>query len=68
MDQNYWGLLKFQTGVTQAAGEKYSIEQRHNSWREYYYIYEKEGIIKGDKEYKKKSGKDPMKQRAGITF
>jgi len=68
MDEAYWDLLKFQTSVTQAAGEKGAIQKRHDLWREYFYFYEKEGLIKGDKEFKKRTGKDPNKERAKIVL
>ena len=42
MDKAYYDLLKFQTNISQAAGEKSSIQKRHDFLNEYYYHYNKE--------------------------
>lgn len=63
MDEPYYDLLKFQTYVTQAAGEKYAIQNRHEIWREYFYNFKVENIIKGDKEYMEKTGKKADAER-----
>lgn len=47
----YYDLLKFQTNVTQAAGEKSAIERRHNFLGEYFHYYKETQKIKGDDEY-----------------
>lgn len=63
MDREYHELLKFQTNVTQAAVEKYSIQNRHDFWKKYFAYYEKENRIIGDKEYQKKHHKNPDTER-----
>jgi len=69
MDRQYYDLLKFQTNVTQAAGEKTSIQKRHDFLKEYFDFYKKEkGMIKGDKEYKQEIGKDPNIERRNIKL
>jgi len=57
MDPAYYDLLKFQTNVTQAAGEKSAIERRHNFLGEYFYYYKETKKIKGDDEYFKDTGR-----------
>jgi len=59
MDREYQNLLKFQRYVTQAAGEKYAIENRHKFWTEYFEYYVKEEKIKGDKQFSKRTGTNP---------
>lgn len=68
MDRQYYDLLKFQTNVTQAAGEKTSLQKRHDFLKEYFDFYKKEGVIKGDKEYKQKIEKDPNIERRNIKL
>lgn len=68
IDRQYQELLKFQTHVTQAAGEKYSIQRRHDFWNSYFYYFEKETCIKGDKELKRDTGRDAEKERTDITL
>lgn len=63
MDKEYYDLLKFQTSISQAAGEKSAIEKRQDFLSDYFYYFKKENMIKGDKEYKKATGKDPEKER-----
>ncbi len=53
MNPAYYDLLKFQTNVTQAAGEKSAIERRHDFLGEYFYYYKENKKIKGDDEYLK---------------
>jgi len=57
MHKAYYDLLKFQTNVTQAAGEKSAIERRHNFLGEYFYYYKETKKIKGDDEYFENTGK-----------
>lgn len=57
MHKAYYDLLKFQTDVTQAAGEKSAIERRHNFLGEYFYYYKETKKIKGDGEYFENTGK-----------
>lgn len=66
MDPPYYDLLKFQTHVTQAAGEKYAIQNRHDFWHEYFYYFGKNNSIKGDEEYLKTTGESPDVERERI--
>lgn len=59
MHPAYHDLLKFQTNVTQAAGESYAIRNRHDFLQKYFDHYRKSKFIKGDEEYKQKTKKDP---------
>jgi hypothetical protein len=68
MDSAYYDLLKFQTNITQAAGEKTAIQKRHDFLNEYFYFYNQEGGIIGDKEYKQKTKKDPNTERRNIKL
>jgi hypothetical protein len=69
MDKAYYDLLKFQTNITQAAGEKTAIQKRHDFLNEYFYFYKKEeGLIKGDKEYKQETRKDPNIERGNVKL
>lgn len=68
MDDSYYDLLKFQTHVTQAAGEKYAIQNRHEFWREYFYHFKAEHVVKGDKEYSVKTGSSPDVERETIQL
>ncbi len=68
MDEPYYDLLKFQTHITQAAGEKYAIQNRHEFWREYFYHFRTENVIKGDKEYLQKTGRLPDAERESIQL
>jgi len=68
MDEPYYDLLKFQTHVTQAAGEKYAIQNRHEFWSEYFYNFKTENVIKGDKEYSEKTGRSPDEERKSIQL
>ena len=69
MDEAYYDLLKFQSNISQAAGEKTSIQRRHDFLKDYFEIYKKEKrIIKGDKEYIQTTKKDPDKERANIKL
>lgn len=63
MHSAYWDLLKFQTNVTQAAGEKSAIERRHNFLGEYFYYYKETKKIKGDDEYFENKGKSADVER-----
>ena len=63
MHKAYYDLLKFQTNVTQAAGEKSAIERRHNFLGEYFYYYKETKKIKGDDEYFENKGKSADVER-----
>jgi hypothetical protein len=63
MHSAYYDLLRFQTNVSQAAGEKTAIERRHDFLEEYFYYYKNNrGLIKGDKEYKKATRREPTER------
>jgi len=49
IEPNYRDLLKFQTYISQAAVEKYAIENRHQFLEEYFKYYLKNDKIKGDR-------------------
>jgi hypothetical protein len=66
MHPAYYDLLKFQTNVTQAAGEKSAIERRHNFLGEYFYYYKETKKIKGDDDYLKNLGKSADDERKRI--
>ncbi|MFC1563682.1 DUF262 domain-containing protein [candidate division KSB1 bacterium] len=68
MDREYKDLFKFQSYITQAAGEKTAISERHKFLKDYFCDYKNQGIIKGDKEYKEKHNKDPKKGRENIVL
>jgi len=68
MDKTYQDLLSFQTNITQAAGEKYSIQKRHDFLKDYFYHFKKDGMIKGDIEYRKEAKKDPEIEREKIQL
>ncbi len=68
IDREYRELLSFQTSVSQAAGERYAIQNRHTKLGEYYYYFKKNDRIIGDKEYKKANRKDPDQERKSIRL
>ncbi|MCJ7645611.1 DUF262 domain-containing protein [bacterium] len=63
MDEPYHYLLDFQTYVTQAAGEKYAIENRHDFLIENFDYFKAEHCIRGDKEYEIATGKSADSER-----
>ena len=68
MDPAYYNLLKFQTNVTQAAGEKSAIERRHDFLGEYFYYYKQTKKIKGDDEYEASTGNKADTERAKVKL
>ena len=69
MDEAYHDLLKFQTNISQAAGERPSIQKRHDFLREYFDYFKKDrGSIKGDEEYRRNRRKDPDKERRNVKL
>jgi len=68
MDPAYYNLLKFQTNVTQAAGEKSAIERRHDFLGEYFYYYKQTKKIKGDDEYQASTGNKADTKRAKVKL
>ena len=67
MDEEYYDLLKFQTNISQAAGEKTAIEKRHDFIKDYFYNYLETNEIKGDNLYKN-NNRDPEKERKEIKI
>jgi hypothetical protein len=68
MDKAYYDLLKFQTNIAQAAGERTAIQKRHDFLNEYFYFYRENGSIIGDKEYKQKTRSDPNIERDRVRL
>ena len=68
MDPAYYNLLKFQTNVTQAAGEKSAIERRHDFLGECFYYYKQTTKIKGDDEYQARPGNKADTKRAKVKL
>jgi len=68
MDPTYYNLLKFQTNVTQAAGEKSAIERRHDFLGDYFYYYKQTKKIKGDDEYQASTRKKAATERAKVKL
>jgi hypothetical protein len=68
MHSAYYDLLKIQTNIAQAAGEKTAIEKRHDFLDKYFYHFKKKGSIIGDDEYRKKTGQDPSSERDKVRL
>jgi len=68
MNRAYREILNFQTSLTQAAGEKYAIQQRHDFWRAYFSYYQETKMIKGDEDFIKSEGKKPDDERDKIEL
>jgi hypothetical protein len=68
MDKAYYYLLDFQTYVTQAAGEEYSIRNRHEFLRDNFEFYKKQGAFNGDMEYHQDTGQQAEIARAKIVL
>lgn len=68
MDAEYHYLLDFQTYVTQAAGEKYAIQNRHDFLGRGFYYYKQEKAIEGDDEYFERTGKKADEKREQIKL
>ena len=67
MNHAYRDILNFQTNLTQAAGEKSAIQNRHDFWRDYFSYYKsKGGIIKGDEEYDKTGNADKERDKINL--
>ena len=66
MAREYREILSFQTNITQAAGEKTAIQKRHDFLKDYFFHYKKKNEIKGDSEFKKRTGKNPDDERKRI--
>jgi hypothetical protein len=57
----------FQNYITQAAGESYAIERRHNFLHKYFEYYLQHEEIIGDMEFSKATGKNPKLERSDKT-
>lgn len=69
MNTAYHDLLNLQTNINQAAGEKTAIEKRHTFLGEYFYYFKNnDGLIKGDAEFQKQTGKNPDSEREIIKL
>ncbi len=68
MGKAYWDLLRFQTNVTQAAGEKSAIGRRHDFLGEYFYYYKETKKIKGDDEYLENTGRSADVERKQVKL
>ena len=68
MDPAYYYLLDFQTYVTQAAGEKYAIQNRYNFLDEGFNYYKQNHAITGDDDYYKNTGKKADSERERIQL
>ncbi|MFA6979350.1 MAG: DUF262 domain-containing protein [Ignavibacteriaceae bacterium] len=67
IDRAYRNILNFQTNLTQAAGEKTAIQNRHEFLGDYFDYYKKTGgIIKGDEEYNKTGNADKERDKVKI--
>lgn len=66
MDAQYHYLLDFQTYVTQAAGEKYAIQNRHDFLGKGFQYYKQKGAIEGDDKYSEQTGKKADEEREQI--
>jgi len=68
MHPAYHELLKFQTNITQAAGEKSAIERRHDFLDKYFYYYKQNNAIDGDDKYLEKTGIQPETKRRRVRL
>ena len=68
MHEAYYDLMNFQTNISQAAGEKYAIQRRHNFIGDYFFHYKKTNTIKGDENYTKDTGENPDDKRTHLRI
>lgn len=68
MSPAYYDLLKLQSNIAQAAGEKTAIEKRHDFLDKYFYHFKKEESIIGDDEYRNETGQDPNRERNKVKL
>lgn len=68
MNKEYREILNFQTSLTQAAGEKNAIQQRHDFWRDYFSYYLKTKMIRGDENFISNEGGNPDDERNTIKL
>jgi hypothetical protein len=68
MDAAYHYLLDFQTYVTQAAGEKYAIQNRHDFLSKGFYYYKRKKAIEGDDKYFEHTGGKADEEREKVKL
>ncbi|MBN2396570.1 MAG: DUF262 domain-containing protein [Candidatus Atribacteria bacterium] len=68
MNKAYRGILNFQTSLTQAAGEKNAIQQRHDFWRDYFSYFKEKKMIMGDEAFFASEGINPDDERDSIEL
>ena len=68
MHPAYHELLKFQTNITQAAGEKSAIERRHDFLDKYFYYYKQYNAIDGDDKYLENTNIQPEIERRRVRL
>jgi hypothetical protein len=68
MDAAYHYLLDFQTYVTQAAGEKYAIQNRHDFLSKGFYYYKRKKAIEGDDKYFEHTGEKADEEREKVKL
>lgn len=68
MNPAYYDLVRFQTNITQAAGERSAIERRRDFLGSYFYHYKENNAIKGDEEYREDTGIDPEVERRRVRL
>ena len=68
MDPEYHYLLDFQTYVTQAAGEKYAIQNRHDFLVKGFNYYKQNNFIEGDDKYRARTGTKADTEREQVKL
>ena len=61
-DPEYRYLINFQRHVTQASVEKPAVKERAETLMKEFDFWKQSKSLRGDKEYKKRTGKDPSKE------
>ena len=61
-NREYRYLIDFQRHVTQASVEKPAVKERAETLKKEFDFWKQSKSLRGDKEYKKKTGKDPSKE------
>ena len=68
MHEAYYYLLDFQNYVSQAAGEKYAIQNRHDFLDRNFYYYKQNNVLEGDDKYFESTGKKADAEREVIQL
>ena len=68
MHEAYYYLLDFQNYVSQAAGEKYAIQNRHDFLDRNFYYYKQNNALEGDDKYFESTGKKADAEREVIQL